>query len=146
MAFSGIVAFNKTSQSNSAPRRKSGCVTSSEMLKLLLPASLPRLPPTASIVSAICSAVRVFVPFTSTFDMRRVMPFVSGVSANNPPRKTATIETSGSRASSLTRSRRPLESSNFTTFPAVRAADSVALAASAPLGLSETTVRLPSTR
>ena len=36
-------------------------------------------PPTASIASAICSAVRVLVPFSSTFAIKRVMPLSCGV-------------------------------------------------------------------
>ena len=39
------------------------------------------------------------------------MPFVAGVSASRPPRKTAVIEISGSRGSSRTSRRSPFESS-----------------------------------
>ena len=80
------------------------------------------LPPTASIVSAICSAVRVFVPLSSTFAINCVMPLVCGVSASRPPRKTAAIETSGRRGSSRTRTRRPFDSSNFLDFARRRSA------------------------
>ncbi len=41
-------------------------MTRTETLRLLLPASLPMLPPTASISSASCSAVRVVVPLSRT--------------------------------------------------------------------------------
>ena len=141
-----MVAFSKMSESNSTPSLRSGLVKSSETLRLLFPASLLRLPPTASSVSAICSAVRVLVPLTKTLAMRGVMPFVSGVSAKSPPRKTDAIETRGRRGSSRTSSRRPFANSNFWISPAEIGFASSALAASDPLGLSEMTVRLSSIR
>src|SRR6266478_2262458 len=79
-AFSGNVALSNTSESRSTPNFTSGFMTSTDTLKLLLPASLETEPPTASISLAICSAVRVLVPFNSTLAIKRVMPFVCGVS------------------------------------------------------------------
>src|SRR6266436_4201308 len=102
-----------TSESRSTPNFTSGFMTSTDTLKLLLPASLEMEPPTASISLAICSAVRVLVPFNSTLAIKRVIPFVCGVSARRPPRKTAPIATSGNRGSSRTSNRNPFESSNF---------------------------------
>src|SRR6266540_3259027 len=113
-----MVALSKTSENNSTPSFRSGLVTSTETLKLLLPASLEIEPPTASISFAICSAVRVFVPLSSTLAIKRVIPLVSAVSARRPLRKTAPIVTSGKRRSSRTRIRNPLESSNFCISPA----------------------------
>ena len=64
-------------------------MTSIDTLKLLLPASLPMLPPTASISSAICSAVRFVVPLSSTRENSFVRPLSAAVSASRPPRNTA---------------------------------------------------------
>src|SRR5215471_19097007 len=58
-------------------------MTSTETLKLLFPASLEIEPPTDSSSLAICSAVRVLVPFKSTFAIKRVMPLSCVVSASN---------------------------------------------------------------
>ena len=113
IAFSGNVALSSTSESRSTPNFTSGFMTSTDTLKLLLPASPEIEPPTASIWLAICSAVRVLVPFNSTLAIKRVMPFVCGVSAKRPPRKTAPIATIGRRGSSRTSRRNPFESSNF---------------------------------
>ena len=128
------------------PSRRSGWVTSTATLKLLFPASLPMLPPTASIVSAICSAVRVLVPFNSVFAISRVIPFVPRVSARSPPRNTAAIETNGNRGSSRTKSRRPLDSSIFWISPALIAGDFSFAAAAARFVFNDVTVRLSSTK
>ena len=89
--------LSKTSESRLKPRFTSGFMTSTDTLKLLFPASLEIEAPTDSSSLAICSAVRVLVPFKSTFVIKRVMPLSCGVSASKPPRKTAPIPTSGNR-------------------------------------------------
>ena len=138
---SGNVAFSSTSESISMPSFRSGFVTSSATVKLLFPASLDIEPPTASIWFAICSAVRVLVPLTSVFAIKRVMPFVCEVSANNPPRNTAVIDTKGRRSSSRTRTRSPFDSSNFWISAAVIGFAPSALASSDPFGFNDTTLR-----
>src|SRR5205823_9746570 len=95
-----MVAFNNTSESKSTPGFKSGFMTSTDTPKLLLPESLEMEPPTASIWLAICSAVRVLVPLSSTFAIKCVTPLFWGLSARRPPRKTAPIATSGKRGRS----------------------------------------------
>ena len=145
-AFSGKLALSKTSASKSAPVLRSGFITWTDTLMLLLPASVEIDPPMASIWSAICSAVRVFVPFTKTLAVRRVSPFVSRVSASNPLRKTALIATSGRRGSSRTSKRSPFESSNFWISAAAAGFEISCLAPSEPFGLSDVTVRFWSTR
>ena len=103
----------------------------------------PMQPPTASISSAICSAVRVLVPFSSTFAIRCVMPLSCGVSASKPPRKTAAIDTSGRRESSRTRRRSPFDNSNFWISPAAIGFRTFRFGSRAnPFGFSEMIVRL----
>ena len=146
IAFSGIVALSKTSESKSTPSFRSGFITSSDTPKLLLPDSLEIEPPTASISLAICSAVRVLVPFSSTFAIKCVMPLSCGFSASRPPRKAAPIATRGSRGSSRTKSRNPFDNSNFWISPAATAFGPSVLVPSEPFGFIEMTVRLFSVR
>ncbi len=141
IAFSGMIALSNTSESNSTASLTSGLVTSREMLKVLLLASLEMWPPTPSISFAICSAVRVVVPFNSAFAIKRVMPFVWAVSARRPLRNTAPIATSGRRASSRTRTRNPFDNWNFCTSPALMGFVASAFGSNEPLGFNDMTVR-----
>ena len=68
------------------------------------------LPPRLSISRAMSSADRVGVPLMKSRESIEVMPELAGVSTRRPPSKTARNSTKGSRWSSFTSTRSPLES------------------------------------
>ena len=99
----------------------------------------PRSSPGASSMrSAISSAVRVWVPLMHDRAMSLPRPLFAAVSASTPPRNTAWSETSGSRASSRTRSVRPLSKTWRFTVPGRDTLTHTLLCAGVPSGLMET--------